>query len=252
MSTRALLVSIGLAAVVSLFFWHTLPVYPFRLIVTLLHESGHALMAKAVGGKVVSLTISPSEGGLTQSLFPPTLLDRMLVSSAGYLGSSVAGALLLVLAGRMRSGRLILWALVGWMVFVVLAWVPFHPPDAGNAKIVALTGTAGTDGLFTMGFVLVIGGALGLVAWKAPVWLRRATIVWIATLSCLASLEDIKDLFGLGLGGSSSDADAMQQATHLPAAFWAVVWFAFALLAMLFGIRSIVKRRRRVVVAARG
>jgi hypothetical protein len=103
-----------------------------------------------------------------------------------------------------------------------------------------------------MAFVLLIGGALFLLGWKGPIWLRRSAIVWIATLSCLAALEDIKGLFGYGLSGSSSDADAMQQATHVPAAFWAVLWFLLALLAIAVGLRSIVRRRQRVVRATAG
>lgn len=251
MSTRALLLSLALAAVVSAFFWHTLPIYPFRLLVTLMHESGHALMAKVVGGRVESLTISPTEGGLTQSLFEPTLLKRMLVSSAGYVGSSVVGAALLMFAGRMRSGRFLLWGLVAWMAVVAVVWVPFFPPATDDAAIVSHTGYARSDGLFTWAFILLIGAGLGLVGWKGPVGLRRAMIVWIATLSCLASLEDIKTLFGYGLGGSSSDADAMQRVTHLPAGFWAGLWFVLALFAMALGIRSIVKRRRGYAARAR-
>ncbi len=244
MSTRALLVSIALAAVISVFFWHTLPVYPFRLLVTLLHESSHALMAKLLGGKVVSVTISPTEGGLTQSLFPASRLDGMLVASAGYVGSSLWGALLLVAAGRMRSGRAILWTLVVWMWLVVLLWVPFKPPANTGSAIQHATGYAQTDGLFTMAFAIPLGLVLGLVAWKAPLWLRRATVVWIATMSCLAALEGIKGLFGYGLAGSSSDADAMQHLTHIPAAFWAGLWMLLSLAAMILGVRSIVRRRR--------
>jgi hypothetical protein len=75
------------------------------------------------------------------------------------------------------------------------------------------------------------------------VWLRRLALVWIATLSCLAALEDIKNLFGFGLGGTSSDADAMAHLTHIPAGFWAVVWMLLALLAITLGVRSIVRRQ---------
>jgi len=244
MSTRALVLSLLLAGVVSVFFWHSLPVYPFRLLVTLMHETGHALTAKLVGGEVVSLTISPSEGGLTQSRFEPSLLHRMMVSSAGYVGSSLSGALLLVLAGRMRSGRLVLWGLVAWMVAVALAWVPFVPPTSGDASIEAHSGFARTDGLFTWGFIGLVAVALGLLASRGPVWLRRAAIVWIAALSCLASLDDFRALLGYGLSGSASDADAMQQVTHVPAALWALLWAVMSLAAMALGLRSILSRRR--------
>lgn len=244
MTTRALVLALAAAAAISVFFWDSLAIYPFRLLVTLMHESGHALMAKVVGGDVVSVTISPSEGGLTMSAFEPTLLKRLLVSSAGYVGSSLAGGLLLFAAGRMRSGRLLVWTLVVWMVVVAVVWVPFVPPDTGGGAAKA-SGYARTDGLFTWAFILGLGSVFALVAWKAPVVVRRTLVVWVAALSCLASLEDIKSLFGYGLAGSGSDADAMARVTLVPAAFWAVVWLALSLFAMFLGVRSIVQRRAR-------
>lgn len=251
MTTRALVLSLALAAAISLFFWNTLAIYPFRLLVTLMHESGHAMMAKLVGGEVVSVTISPGEGGLTMSAYEPTLLKRMLVASAGYLGSSIAGGVMLFAVGRMRSGRLLVWSFVAWMVLVAILWVPFFPPatDGGAAKA---SGFAQTDGLFTFAFILGLGSVFALVAWKAPVVVRRALIVFLAALSCLASLEDIKSLFGYGLGGSGSDADAMARITHVPAAFWAFSWLAISLLAMFLGVRSILKRRARYARTAGG
>lgn len=242
LSTPLLLGTLVVAAAVSVFLWDTVWVYPFRLLVTLMHETGHAVAAKLVGGDVVSVTISPREGGLTLSAFEPTLLKRIIVSSAGYVGSSLAGALLLVAAGRMRSGRALLWCLVAWMALVVVLWVPFVPPEADGGAAKA-SGFARTDGLFTMGFSIGVGGLLALAAWKAPVTLRRVIVIWIAALSCLASLEDLKGLFGYGLAGSGSDADAMARLTYIPAGVWAAVWLLLSLGAMGLGVRSILKRR---------
>lgn len=251
MSPRALLACVLLAAVVSVFFWHTIAIYPFRLLVTLMHESGHALMALLVGGEVVSVTISPGEGGLTLSRIEPTFVKRLLVSSGGYLGSSFAGAALLAAAGRMRTGRVLLWGLVGWMALVAIVWVPLLPPelDGGAAKA---SGFARSDGLFTLAFILGLGVTLGLLAAKAPVHVRRLAVVWIATLACLASLEDLKSLLGYGLaaGSGGSDAHALAELTHLPAAFWAGVWMLMSLFAMFVGVRSILRRSSRSRVPA--
>jgi hypothetical protein len=245
MTNRTLLVCLALAAGASLFLWHTVWLYPFRLLVTLMHESGHALMAWAVGASVKSVTISPSTGGLTHYAFSGSRLDRMLIASGGYLGSSVAGALLLVAAGRMRSGRLLLGVLVVWMVAVAVLWVPLLPPDPGAAAALA-TGSSRSDGLFTLGFIAGMGALLGLAAWKAPVWLRRALVVWIAALSCLLALQDIKGLLGLGLESGGSDAHTLAEMTYLPAPFWAAVWMVLSLGAMGLGLRSILKRRQRL------
>ncbi|ATB30654.1 M50 family metallopeptidase [Melittangium boletus] len=244
MSSRALVACLVLAAVASVFLWQTVWLYPFRLLVTLMHESGHALTAWALGAQVLSVTISPSTGGLTYHSGTGSLWKELLISSGGYVGSSVAGALLLVAAGRMRSGRLLLWALVAWMVAVAVIWVPLLAPDPGAYG--NFTGSSRGDGLFTLGFIAGMGVLLGLVAWKGPVWLRRGLVVWIAALSCLLALQDIKGLFGLGLeAGGVSDASAMARLTYLPAPFWAAVWMVASLAAMALGLRSILKRQER-------
>jgi hypothetical protein len=212
--------------------------------VTLMHESGHAIVTKLVGGTVVSLTVSPSAGGLTQSIYPPSLWRAMAIDSAGYVGSAIAGALLLWASGRMRSGRLLLTGLVVWMVTVALIWVPLIPPSASGATSLA-SGFARTDGLFTLAFILGTSALVLLVAWKGSLWLRQMLVVWIATLSCFAALQDIKGLFGHGTGGS--DADNMAHVTHIPAAFWATTWMLMSLLAIAVGLRSILRRSPSVV-----
>ena len=243
MSSRALVACLVLAGVASVFLWQTVWLYPFRLLVTLMHESGHALMARALGAQVLSVTISPATGGLTYHSGTGSLWKELLISSGGYVGSSVAGALLLMAAGRMRSGRLLLWGLVAWMVAVAVVWVPLLAPDPG--AYAAFTGSSRGDGLFTLGFIAGMAVLLGLIAWKGPVWLRRGMVVWIAALSCLLALQDIKGLLGLGLEARGSDADAMARLTHIPAPFWAAVWMVASLIAMAWGLRSILRRRER-------
>lgn len=247
LGTVPLLLCVLAALGVSLFFWNTLPLYPFQLLVTLMHESGHAIVTKLVGGRVISLTVSPSRGGLTQSVYPPSLWRAMAIDSAGYVGSAVAGATLLWAAGRMRSGRLLLTGLVVWMVGVAIVWVPIFPPQTVGAASVA-SGFSRTDGLFTLAFILGTSAFLLLVAWKGALWLRQLLVVWIATLSCFAALQDIKRLFGYGAGGS--DADNMARVTHIPAAFWAVLWMLLSLLAIAVGLRSILRRPRPAVPPA--
>jgi hypothetical protein len=128
------------------------------------------------------------------------------------------------------------------MVGVAVLWVPLLPPDPGAAHALA-TGSSRSDGLFTLGFIAGMGALLGLVAWKGPVWMRRGLVVWIAALSCLLALQDIKGLFGYGLQVGVSDAHAMAQLTYLPAPLWAAVWMVLSLAAMWLGLRSIVRRR---------
>ena len=98
----------------------------------------------------------------------------------------------------------------------------------------------------TMGGLLIVTAVVvPTLLWAEP----TNMFIWIATLSCLAALEDIKGLFGYGLGGSFSDADAMGKLTILPAAFWAGSWMLMSIGAMGIGLWSIVKRRRGATAA---
>lgn len=42
--------------------------YPFKLVVTVFHEMGHATMCKLTGGKVVSIQIDADTGGVTEMI----------------------------------------------------------------------------------------------------------------------------------------------------------------------------------------
>jgi hypothetical protein len=240
LSTRSLLICVTVSLGVSLFFWNTLPVYPFRLLVTLMHESGHALMTVLLGGHVQSMTISPTQGGLTQSVYPASLWRGMLIDSAGYVGSAISGAALLWAAGRIRSGRLLLASLIAWMLAVAIAWVPLIPPRQSGALVEA-SGYGRGDGLFTLAFIALLSGVFFLIAWKGALWLRQMLLVFIATLSCFFALQDLKRLLGYDVG--ASDAMSMAQLTHIPAVIWAGLWMLMSLFAVGIGLRSIVLRR---------
>ncbi len=60
------------------------------MLVIAFHEFGHAIMAVLTGGRVVSITLDPNEGGVTQMKGGRAALTL----PAGYLGSSLIGALL--------------------------------------------------------------------------------------------------------------------------------------------------------------
>ena len=60
--------------------------YPLRLFITFIHESGHALAAVLTGGSVESLSVHTNGEGLTIGRFSGAW--TWLFSSAGYLGTS--------------------------------------------------------------------------------------------------------------------------------------------------------------------
>src|SRR5664279_4903543 len=90
---RALLIAI-LAFVVALVLWNVpqlgFILYPIRLFVTFVHESGHGLAALISGGHVGGITVSPDGSGETVTMGG----SRLLILPAGYLGAALFGALL--------------------------------------------------------------------------------------------------------------------------------------------------------------
>ncbi|TMB27562.1 MAG: M50 family metallopeptidase, partial [Deltaproteobacteria bacterium] len=133
-----LLAVLGASFVAGILFWHTWPLYPFKLLVVLMHESGHAAATLLTGGSVRQIVVDRREGGYTLSLIPPGLWSQIVVSSAGYLGSTISGCVLLLLAARSKTGRWPLVALAVWTGFVAALWVrdPFTLVFVAGASLV--------------------------------------------------------------------------------------------------------------------
>jgi hypothetical protein len=217
-----LLFALAAAAVVGVVFWRTWPLYPFKLLVVLMHESGHAAATLLVGGSVDRIQISPDEGGVTLSRYAPSLLKQIVVDSAGYVGSTVSGCVLLWTAARAKEGRWPLVALAAWCAAVALLWV--------------------RDG-FTLLFVGGCALALFLLARFGPAFLRRGVLVFLAAFSCCYALYDIRDdLLHLATSGGS-DADALARATFIPAIVWGVAWGLLSLLLLIMTLRIVLVDR---------
>ena len=214
----SLLLALAVSFVAGLLFWNTWPMWPFRLLVVLMHESGHAAATLLVGGSVDRIQIAPNEAGVTLSRYLPSLWRQVVITSAGYLGSTVSGCVLLWVAARSRAGRWPLVALAAWTGTVALLWVR----DA-----------------FTL---LFVGGAalvLGLVARFGPALLRRGLLVFLATFSVSYALYDIKeDLLHFASRGAS-DAEALARATFIPAIIWGVGWGLLSLALVALTLRHV-------------
>ena len=79
--------------------------YPVRLLVTLVHEGGHALATLLTGGGVQQITLEPDGSGLTVSAGG----WRPVILSAGYVGAAATGALMLYLLRTPLGGRAALY-----------------------------------------------------------------------------------------------------------------------------------------------
>jgi Peptidase M50B-like len=222
METKLLAV-LAASFVAGILFWHTWPLYPFKLLVVLMHESGHAAASLLVGGTVRQIVVDPREGGVTLSLIPPGLWNQIVVSSAGYVGSTISGCVLLVLAARSKSGRWPLVALAIWTALVAALWVR----DS-----------------FTLVFVAGASVVLALVARFGPALLRRGLLVFLGTFGVSYALYDIRDdLLHFGSAGVQSDADALAHATLVPALVWGIAWGLLSIVLVALTLRFVLSRR---------
>ncbi len=203
--------AVAVSLVVSLTPWGPLLLYPFKLVTTWVHESGHALAAVLVGGHVTSITIAPDTSGLTQTLVPPSRVSRGIVASAGYLGAAIMGCLLMAATRNARGTRTILLTLGALMLVTAALWI---------------------RNLFGFAVVLAWGVALVALARQGMGRTLRFLLSLLAVQVALNSVFDIRVLFSVD--GGPSDAATMARLFLAPSWVWASMWMLMAV-AMLGG-----------------
>ena len=206
--------------VAGLWCWSAPWLAPLRLLVVLVHETGHALATLAFGGRVERVIVGADESGQCLSSLPAGWLPQIAVYSAGYVGSALSGALQLLLAFRFRLHRAVLYAMAVWVTTMGLIY-------AGTA--------------FTLGYCLAMGAVLLLLARFLPAGAERAVVMVIAVFTGLYALFDLRDDLWLP-GGGVSDAALLAAQTHVPAVLWSLLWSAVSV-AVLVLAGSIALRR---------
>lgn len=231
---QTLLVAAAITFVLWLIPFADLLTYPFRIFVTFIHEGGHAFAALVTGNSVASLSVATDGSGLTYST-TGGFLSAIFISSAGYLGATAFGALLLVLIRRTVAARIVLIgsaALIGGLTLIFGVVKPL------------LSGAPG--GMMGIPFTLVSGSllAVGLFAiakYSSP---RVATffVSFLAVQCVVNALLDLKTLFFLSspftLGEAHSDATNMAVYTGVPAMFWTLAWAGIAVVILSLALRA--------------
>ena len=205
---------------------------PMRLLVTLVHEAGHALTAEVLGGDVLSVTVNRHGGGLMRSRSAdPGTAYQVLVASAGYVGTALVGATMLELSRLLRGGRIALTALAAIIAAIGVAWVPWRFEPDPLAELA--TGSSSGDGRFTVLVCVVAVITLSGLAVQPLTRLRRAAVMVIATCLCLGAVEDLQILLDISRRGGHSDAALAAAVTPLSSWMWAAIW-------MLLGVAACV------------
>ncbi|MEP6848719.1 MAG: M50 family metallopeptidase, partial [Acidobacteriota bacterium] len=130
-------------------------VYPLQLFATFVHEGSHALTAFLTGNSVTSLSVAPDGSGVVWT--KASGFSQLLISSAGYLGTTAFGTLLLVWMRYGYSSRKALYiasGVVGVMtvVFGFLApfWNLLENVTFGSVVFTVISGAVLTAGLFAV------------------------------------------------------------------------------------------------------
>ena len=177
--------------------------HPIQLFVTFIHETGHALATLATFGEVGRITLDWNGDGVTWTRGG----WRLLISSAGYLSTTLFGSALLLLLRRPAFARasaigtgallLIITALFGGNV---LAWV----------------------------FGLIFGVGLLALGIKAKPRITHFLMSFLGIQCLLNAFFDLVTLVYLSAfaTGARTDAQNMSDATSgfIPAIVWAVGW----------------------------
>ncbi|HEX8736488.1 MAG TPA: M50 family metallopeptidase [Pyrinomonadaceae bacterium] len=210
-------------------------VYPVRLFVTFIHEGSHALMALLTGGSVHSLTVSANGEGVVWSA-SSSWISALLTSSAGYLGTTFFGVLLLFLIRRAISARVVLYGLGGFIALMTLVFgfiVPLFNIFGGQVTLASI-------GFTTLAGAGLAAAMLAIARFAGPQTANFA-VAFLAVQLVLNALSDLKTLFFLNAPfvGSDIQTDAMnmQNATGLPAVAWILIWILLSVVMISVGLR---------------
>jgi hypothetical protein len=205
--------------------------YPLQLFATFIHEGGHVLATVLTGNSVQSLTVSPDTSGAVWSQ-GSGWFSQLFISSAGYLGTTAFGALLLAWK---RFGFCSRKALYGCAAIIAMLTVGF----GFFAPLWNLFSTVTFGGLlFTVFSGAVLAVALAAIARYADIKWANFALAFLAVQVLLNAVFSIFDLFFITtMTGGHSDAANMAAATGIPALFWVLIWMGISILMISVGLR---------------
>lgn len=200
--------------------------FPFRLLLTMVHELGHGLTAILTGGDFRNFIITPNGSGLAYTAGG----IRFMVIAAGYLSVAVFAAALIWLGRDYRWSRLAL-GIIGVVMMVTSFWF-------------GLPGELSTEAILYSSLTMMAGVIFGALFLRVALKSTPAMIVFFTHLVAIkAGFTAFSDLFGLvGLStmiaAPRTDAHAMAELTFIPAVVWAIIWIVVAFALIGWAIKS--------------
>jgi len=187
--------------------WGRKILYPVRLLVTFLHEFGHALGAIISGGSVENLQINANGSGFARTVGG----SRSIILMGGYLGSAIFGNILFLIAARAKPLiHPVLVILALGMLYAAIFWF---------------------NSMFTTGFLVFSAIVIFLIIWKTN--LAREVLMFFGLASILYIIQDFNV-------GPTSDLEKYAEIMKvLPASVWMYIWLAVALILFAWNLKII-------------
>jgi hypothetical protein len=206
------------AFAVAVYFWDEPLFYPVKALVVFFHEISHGTAAVLTGGSIARIELSPQLGGSCVHYGG----WELAVIPAGYLGSMLWGALILIISARSRLDRILSQVLGIFLLAMTVGYV--------RTAFGALLG-------MSWGISLV---ALGR---KASEQANDAVLQFLGLASMLYAVVDIKeDLIDRRVDGS--DASAFARLLGGPPELWGVVWILVAVAGTAWALSHALRKDR--------
>ena len=196
--------------------WQTPAMIPLKILIVFLHELAHAAATVLTGGDVVSLTVSPAQGGAVLSRGG----NRFVILSAGYLGSLLIGMAVLFIAIRTQIDRTAMAGFGLLMIFVALVYV---------------------RDIFAILFCLGTGAAMLAIARFLP---RDVNDLILRAIGLTSMIYVPYDIFSDTIARAALRSDARMLAEEIGGAtiLWGGLWLAISLGLIWVSTRRILGR----------
>lgn len=190
----------------------------FNLFTTIIHESGHTVVNLLVGNKVDSIfvNVENTSGWMTYSG-----VQNPFAVSAGYIGSTLLGGLLLILSAYHKISKIVLRILGALLIVIAFLFMLKQLP--------------------TFFLTLAFAGAFIGISFIKDKRVSAFTLIFLSVQLIVNAFFDIITLIRISMGspstGGKSDALVMSEITFGTEWFWAGVYLIISLVIFVIAFR---------------
>lgn len=205
---------------------------PLTYFSTFVHESGHAVAALLVGGRVTGMGIALDGSGLTTTLTSGGFWPVFVVKNAGYMAGALYGSFALLWGNRF-GGTAWLFRFTAvvtancTLLFTIFAIGPVSPGLTVEMRF----------------FALIVGTLATVALWSVPRFVKseflREYVAGLFAVSCLfKAFDDIWTVYVVSSRQlADNDASALGEMTGVPGPVWAVLWACLSAFVIWYSIR---------------